>query len=445
MTGQLVYGSADQIAGRLVGGWGVLHATSDLTGEAQRSLLRLTSVALASSLPQFPSAQQLDERTVRFRINPSRDGMDACHSIEAGTDHTGRPGNVVSHCARIPTDKGLRPVDWFFSASWVRPYGPRQIAEARLPDQLNRPDGWAGTAAWLREDPSRAARIGWLVDVTISILLTGQRLVLKSASVTEAARWVSMLSWLLDAGTANQVRVRLGEDSRTVTEQLKDTPVIVCVTDASAPATLQGIPVIDTDWMLEPDDEAQQRCWRLPTGQSFPASPVGGLVTDLVYAEQSVADQVFARRDDLIARFLDEGPGFQIEHEREFLQLAWLATPGAQVLARDEPVRELLAGLDPRVRDWDEVVALAAEVGETPAAEKHLDVYALPAEPDALTAALIGAAKLGAEGLNVEALLLDGTLTQHIDEHPEARRPWLRAIAAVLGTDETTYLHGEDR
>lgn len=451
---QLVYGSADQIAGRLVGGWGVLHTSGHPTGQTQRELLRLTSVALASTLPQFPSAQQLEQRTVRFRVTPHAGGLFACHSVEAGTDHTGRPGNVISHCALLPPDPTLRPVDWFFSSGWVRPYGPRQIAETRLPEELPRPDGWAATAAWLREEPSRTARIGWIADVAGMLLLTGQRLVLRSSSVAEAARWASVLSWLLNSERAAQVRIRIGEDAHTIGEQLVDAPVIVCVTGEMPSHALRGLPVLDTDWQLDAGEAAATGSWVLPTGQSFAASPLTGLATDLVFADTTVAAAVFAKRDELIARILTEGLRARIEHERLALQVAWLATAGAQPLARVEPIRHLLAELDPRVLAWDEVAALAAEVGEPASPEAHLDVYAIPDDPadpwqvdgpDPLTEALIGAAKLGAEGLDVETLLRNGTLTDHIEEHPAQRQPWLRAIATVLGTDQSTHLPGEER
>ncbi|NHB85050.1 hypothetical protein G7085_11690 [Tessaracoccus sp. HDW20] len=144
-------------------------------GEA---LLRLTSVSMTSGLPQFPSSEQLAARPVRFRLDPSGDAYAACRSIEAGTDHTGRPGNVVSHCALIPAVPQARPVDWFFADGWVAPYGPRQVATATPPTALAPPGGWEDTAGWLRADPQRTARIRWIVDVAFSLLLDQQRVLL---------------------------------------------------------------------------------------------------------------------------------------------------------------------------------------------------------------------------------------------------------------------------
>ncbi|AQP50875.1 GAP1-N2 domain-containing protein [Tessaracoccus flavescens] len=454
---QLIYGSADQISGRQVGGWGVLHGTPDLTAETQRRLLALTSVALPSTLPQFPSAEQLAQRTVRFRLDPSEAEYAACRSVEAGTDHTGRPGNVVSHCALIPADDRLRPVDWFFSPGWAMPYGPRQIAETRLPAELPAPSGWAETAAWLRADPARTARIRWIVDVAATVLLDAQRLVLKSPTAEEAARWASVLSWLVDAQVADLIRIRIGEDSRSTVEQLAVAPVIVGVTVDLDPATLRGLPVIDTSWQLDAEEAMSTGRWHLPTGQSFKASTFTGLAGDLVYADPDVAQAVFTKRDELIARFVREGNTLEVAHETLFLQAAWLTTPGAQELARVEPIRQLLAGLDDGVRRWDEFAGLASEVGEPVPSETpadQVDVYSMPTqpidpwqvddEPTGIEAALIGAARLGAAGVDVEALIAEGRIADRIDDHPEELRASLRDVAAALHPLEDT-LHGEDR
>lgn len=473
---QLIYASADQIPGRQVGGWGVVHSTPDLTPTTSQRLQALTSVALPSTMPQFPSAQQLAARSVRYRVDPVGTQAFACHSVEAGTDHTGRPGNVVSHGALLPVVASLRPVDWFFSEGWATPYGPRQIADARLASELPAPGGWADTAAWLHADPSRIERLKWIVDVASTILLSTQRLALKAPTLAEAARWASVVSWLLDAATANQVRIRIGEDQATAVEQLEKVPVIVGVDIDLAPGSLRGLPVIDTGWQLDAERALTGGRWELPIGQSFPASGLTSLAADLVFADDQVAAAVFERRDELIARFRAEGNHLLVAHEITFLQAAWLCTPGAQALAREEPIRHLLAALSPSVRGWEEFTALAREIGEPAEADEPepsldlyamavpsadvdeptgaVDVYALPVqtvdpfqvdEPSALEAALIAAGHLGKAGVDVEALVLEGHVAERIAEAPSEQQGWLRDLAAVLEPLETeNHLKGED-
>lgn len=448
MSGQLLYGSADQIAGRDSGGWGVLQSTGALTPEEGQALLDLVSVELPSTLPQFPSAEQLQRRAVRFRLDPIGDGYAVARSVEAGTDHTGRPGNVVTHGAVVAKEAGLRPADWFFSPGWLSPYGPRQIAEARLSDALAVPSGWAQTAAWLRAEPARTGRVRWIIDVALSLLMEHQQLLLVAPTAEEAARWVSMLSWLLDAATADQVRIRIGEDASSVAANLEKKPVIVTVTGADA--SLAKHRPVDVTWQLDANEAAETGLWRLPVGPRFPASKFTSLAVDLVYADQDVAAAVFAKRDEFIDRHVGSGRPLLVHDEVLYLQAAWLVTPHAQDLAREEPIREVLASLNGAVAAWDEFAGLAAELGvtvttaATPEAPQDHDVYAMPDpsqvdpwqdlddEPNPLVAALLGAATLAKEGVDVEALLAEGRIAERIDEHPEALRQAMRDIALAL-------------
>ena len=439
MMQQFIYGSADQITGRQVGGWGVLRSTPDLAPDTRRALQELTSVAMPVTLPKFPSADQLAGRAVRFRLDPDGAGYLACRSTEAGTDHTGRPGNVVSHCARIDAVQGVRPVDWFFSPGWVAPFGPREIAEARLPDGLPRPRGWEDTARWVRSDPDRTARIRWIVDVALTVLLDTQRLVLVAPSTEVAARWASVLSWILESELAALVRIRIGEDPSSAVAQLNTGPVLVTVAAPLDPASLRGLPQIDLTWQLDGDEAARSGKWLLPTGERIPASRSTALVVDLVFAEPGVALAVFEKRDELIARFTRAGHRLLVQHELLFLQAAWLITPGAQELARLDPIRQLLEAVGDDVRGWPEMVKLAAEIGRP---TEEVDIYAMAEEPDLWQArryqieqALISAALLGRSGVDVEALLDGGRLDEAAGEQRDpALGDAVRDLAAVLHT-----------
>lgn len=439
---QLIYGSADQIAGRPVGGWGVLHTTASLTPETQQRLLALTSVSMPAALAQFPSAEQLAARTIRFRIDPGPEGSPACRSVEAGTDHTGRPGNVVSHCALITPIPAARPVDWLFSTSWVTPYGPRQIAEAEPPAEFSPPPGWEATARWLRENPSRIARIRWIVDTFCWLLRAGGRgqIVLVSPSTEEAARWASLLSWLLDPLTARRMRIRIGEDPRSAVEQLGTAPVLVSVAAPLDPSTSKRVPQLDVTWQPDAARANASGQWQLPGGAAVPVTEFSGLVADLVYADPQVARAVFAKRDELVARHLGAGHPASAAPHLLFLQAAWLATPGAQDLARVDPIRHLLEALTDEQRGWDEMAALASEVG-------GVDVYAMPPEPvdpwqvddepTGIEAAIIAAALLGRNNVDVERLIAEGQFVESIEQQPERLRQAMRDVAVVLDLPQT--------
>lgn len=446
MTQQLVYGSADQIAGRVVGGWGVLHASPDLTAETQKALLPLCSVSMPQTLPQFPSSQELASRAVRFRVDPRPDALLACRSVEAGTDHTGRPGNVISHCALLDGVDAVRPADWFFADGWVEPFGPRQIADAVPPADLTAPSGWAGTAAWLREEPARVARVRWIVDVALTVLLSRGRLVLKAESTVDGARWASALSWLLPAPLGESVRIRAGEDARSVLEELATAPVIVTTSEALDPATLRGLPVVDTSLSLSDDGGV----WVLPTGERFSAAPPTQVAADLAFAEPEVAAAVFAQRDALAERHLADAGKLGLESTSVLLRAAWLTTPGAQALAREAPIKDLLNDADATMLAWPELEALAAEVGEPGVAASPAevdDIYSVADDPwavdepsqvtdagDPLITALAAAALLGARGVDVAGRLREGTLLADIDQLDDDVARALRQVAAVADT-----------
>lgn len=430
---QLIYGSADQIVGRPVGGWGVLHASPDLTAETQQELLRLVSVWLPVTVPQFPSAQELVSRPPRYRAEAQGATGLAAVSVEAGKDHTGRPGNVVTHAARVPLEPGLRVSDWFFADGWVAPFGPAQIAQASLPPELSRPDGWVGTATWLREDPVRVARLRWIVDVAVTLLLQGQTVVLRAPNVPELVRWASALTWMVDTDTARRIRLRLGEDQASLTEQIAGKgPAIVGVCFDPEPGVVHG-PYLDVSWRLDAASAASSHTWRLPTGQVLPAT-ADHPAADLVFAADETARAVFAKRDQVVAEMSAElaPPARQVLA----LQAAWLLTPGAQEVARETAIRSLVENLGPELSCRGEVASLAAELGPAAASpQEDLDVYSLPpTDPaeDPVRAAIIAAARLGGIGINVERMLDRGELLEFIDERPASHQKALRQIAAAL-------------
>ena len=444
---QLLFGSADQIPGRPTGGWGVLHESPDLAPDTAGRLVRLATVEMAPTVPQFPSQQDLAGRPVRFRLDFVRGEYAVCRSVEAGTDHTGRPGNVVSHCARIAPVDGVRPVDWFFSPGWLAPFGPRAIADAVLPAELAHAGGWDATAAWLREhDSTRMSRLRWIADVGLELLLQGQRLVLKAPTAAEGARWASVLTWLLDAQVASLVKLRIGEDARSIGEQIGLAPVIVGLTGDADPAALRGVPVLDTTWELDALAAERAGAWTLPSGQSFPARPATAIASDLAYALADVARAVFDKRDELVNRFRAADGDLQALHEGLFLQVAWLSTPGAQDIAREDPIRQLLAAFDDEVGAWPELVALAAEVGEQPLPPAPADPYGEPdpAEPpavDPVREAVLAAVLLTRAGVEVEELLASGTLLANLEGHSDQHQAALRAIARVLPPPSEGVIH----
>ena len=148
----------------------------------------------------------------------------------------------------------------------------------------------------------------------------------------------------------------------------------------------------------------------------------------------------------LVNRFRAADGDLQALHEGLFLQVAWLSTPGAQDIAREDPIRQLLAAFDDEVGAWPELVALAAEVGEQPLPPAPADPYGEPdpAEPpavDPVREAVLAAVLLTRAGVEVEELLASGTLLANLEGHSDQHQAALRAIARVLPPPSEGVIH----
>ncbi len=364
---QLLYGSADGIAGRPGGGWGVIHASDGLEPAVRDRLASLASVHLPQTMPQFPSAEQLAARSRRFRARPTTDGgLDLCTSVEAGPDHTGRPGNVISHCVHVALDGSWRSADWIHADGWVLPFGARQLAEVRLPDRLEPPSGWAATAAWLRSDPERIQRARWVVGAGVRMLQRQGRLVVQAATAADGAHWVSAILWMLDPTSAALHQVLVGEDLRSMGE-LRPTGkyVVAFGDDVTVPEHLHAIRV---DTTRAGDDDPD---W-------------GQVVADLLLAPDEVAADVLARRDELVDRYHDEAAGEPFPLVQA-LQVAWLTREGAHNFGQDDTIRAIVDSVGPTVARWPELRRLAATLPDrsgSPASPVD-DAYDVPHDPSA--------------------------------------------------------------
>lgn len=340
---QLLYGSGDGIAGRTQGGWGILQATPDLQAPLARELQALASVQMPATMPQFPSADQLGQRQRRFRAVIQRDTLLLCMSAEAGIDHTKRPGNVISHCVQAERSPALRASDWYSSDDWVLPWGPRQVSQAVLPQQLGAPSGWPGVAAWLRSDPERIQRCRWVVSAGVAQLLARKPLLLKTTDASSGAYWVSAMLWMLDGDWGAGWQIYVGEDRESLARlSPKGLYIAVVTSDSAIPESRLG-DVLDV------------------TGEPKPQSDWGQVIADLLTAPDDVAVNVFAHRDELVQRLRATADGDTLT-SMQALKVAWLTRQGALHLGQEDAIRELLGGVGERVRAWPELQELAASV-----------------------------------------------------------------------------------
>ncbi|MDM4142609.1 MULTISPECIES: hypothetical protein [Mycobacterium] len=208
--GQLAYTSFDQPGG--AGGWQVKQATGELSPEETQRLASGVRTAFrpVTPLPDYPTPEQLDAAPRRLEYRRwASDAAGYWHTVAAGADSTGRPGNVFAHVLldRAPDSAPrLRPIQRWGSPNWLRPFGAAAVARAALPGD---PPGAAQvvtreTAIAFALDTStwRVGTLLGLLDAVAAALDGGAPVVLGAVSVDSAAQWIGLVSFLMSPGTA---------------------------------------------------------------------------------------------------------------------------------------------------------------------------------------------------------------------------------------------------
>jgi GTPase-associated protein 1, N-terminal domain type 2/GTPase-associated protein 1, middle domain len=291
---QMSYTSFDSAGS--VGGWRVKQTAGDLADPEKTLLLSGVHTGLnpLKPIPTYPTLEQLQQiprRLAYRRVN--RDTACYWHTVPAGADHTGRPGNVFVHAlldrAAGEPDALYRPIELWRSPRWLYPYGATAVARAELPAD---PPGSGGvvtrdsivefacdTGTW------RLATLFGLLDAVAAAIDGGPLVVLGVDSVDNAAQWIGLVSFLMSPGTARMLNfstfdrveqlgfaMRVGQHLSAVPrDDLIDAPAGVVTIDETQTLSLgelggephrtaAGQPIAVTAWsamaqvaMLDPD------------------------------------------------------------------------------------------------------------------------------------------------------------------------------------------------
>ncbi|WP_441958836.1 GAP1-N2 domain-containing protein [Mycolicibacterium houstonense] len=207
--GQLAYTSFDSVG--TAGGWQVKETIGGLTPTETQALITgvRTVFRPAGPVPDFPTPEQLEQSPRRLAYRALEDGAACWHTFPAGSDSTGRPGNVFAHVLldRAPhTHPRHRAIQWWRAPHWLTPYGPAAVARALLPG--TQPElGDAVTkdsvvAFALDRATWRLATLFALLDAVAAALAGGPPVVLGVQSPDAAAQWIGLVSFLMSPGTA---------------------------------------------------------------------------------------------------------------------------------------------------------------------------------------------------------------------------------------------------
>jgi hypothetical protein len=161
-------------------------------------------------LPTYPTPEQLERgpRRLAYRhIGARRAGY--WHTVPAGPDSTGRPGNVFAHAVLDRNADAAplhRPIQWWRSPLWVCPYGAAAVAQAVLPERAPEPAAAVTkdsvVAFALDTSTWRLATLFGLLDAVAAALGGGAPVVLGVDTVDAAAQWIGLVSFLMSPGTA---------------------------------------------------------------------------------------------------------------------------------------------------------------------------------------------------------------------------------------------------
>lgn len=256
--GQLTYTSFD-VAGT-AGGWQVKESTGQLTaGESDILVAGVRTVFRAvDPLPDYPTPQDCERGPRRLAYRPTApDAAAFWHTVPAGSDSTGRPGNVFAHAVldrRSGEHAGLRPIQLWRSPGWVRPYGAPEVARATLPHNPPGPGGvvTADAAIDFVMDTStwRLGVLCGLLDAVAGALDGGPPVVLGVATGETAAQWIGVVSFLMSAGTATRLSFSTFDRADEVPTDARSGHHLTAVPRGDLAALPPHVVVIDETAML---------------------------------------------------------------------------------------------------------------------------------------------------------------------------------------------------
>jgi len=278
--GQLAYTSFDKPGS--IGGWQIKQISGELSAAEAQTLVAgvRTAFDAVDALPTYPTPEQLERGPRRLayrRIDDSSAGY--WHTVPAGSDNSGRPGNVFAHTLldREPDAKPRhRPIQWWRSPQWLCPYGAAAVARAMLPEEPPRP-GAAVTkdsvvAFALDTSTWRLATLFGLLDAVGAALDGGAPVVLGVESVEAAAQWIGLVSYLMSPGTAARLNFSTFDRADQLGPALRNTQHLTAVPVVDLPGVPVGVIVIDESATLSLGELGGEP-HRTETGQPIAVTP----------------------------------------------------------------------------------------------------------------------------------------------------------------------------
>lgn len=311
---QMLYTSYDPGDGR-PGGWQVKEVDGAPTSQEVDALLAhiATRFDLKPALPSYPTPDQLEGRPARLTYRPIGAASAAYwHTVDAGRDATGRPGNVFAHVVldRRPGEEAsrFRPIELFTSAGWLRPYNTAEVAAAHVPAAVPSPGAGldlASVVGFLLEDYDRQTLLRVLLDAVVGALAGGPSVILLVDDHASAGLWIAAVSRFLSPGAARRFSFSTHDAPEDVNAASDRGVHLIAVPRDRAPAlrSVAGVVVIDSHEVPSIGDPGTEH--RVESGP-VPAH-IASTLAEGVLTDEEMASRVLARQDGIAEALDDDG------------------------------------------------------------------------------------------------------------------------------------------
>ncbi len=309
---QLTYTSFDTGTGP--GGWQIKEVTGHLSQSERESLVKriVTAFDLEPRLPRFPDQDQIDSRPRRLSYQVIGGVGAYWHTVDAGRDASGRPGNVFAHVAldrRPIAARADRPIVRWRSPDWLVPYGQAHVAAATLAGpELPRPNPDINVVSavefLLGRDIDRQGVFRVLLDAVAQAISGGPSVVLLTDGRENSAQWIAAVSFFLPLQVTQGFSWTTHDGPDYAEIDVSRGVHLIAMAHGAEPEPGRPAGAVVIDESEVPDLGDLGSVHRVARGQV----PVGVLSTlaEGVLADEEIAIRVLARCEQISEEFADD-------------------------------------------------------------------------------------------------------------------------------------------
>ncbi|WP_072804085.1 GAP1-N2 domain-containing protein [Rhodococcoides yunnanense] len=313
----LIYTSFDDGSGS-GGGWQVKDMSGDLDPSERDTLTARVSTRfdLQPALERYPTPEAIEGRQRRLMYAEVPGGAAYWHTVEAGTDGSGRPGNVFAHVVldRAVGDSipAFRPVQLWMSPSWSMPYGPAATRAATVSSTALPELGTAVTRdevlAFLTDvSVFRLGVLQVLLDAVAHAWEGGPPVVLLTDSSVSATFWIGAVSFFMSPATSRRFSWSTHDRASAVADNIRRKIHLTVAPDSEKEAleALGGVIVLDSkdDPILGELDDVPHRTHN---GVSIEVTP-WSMLAQAALSDYATAQSVVELQDAIAVEAGDDG------------------------------------------------------------------------------------------------------------------------------------------